>query len=107
VAFNPNGISGRESPLQMLQVQYAKDGLLNPCRCAPTKLTAAFDAVARVPTDSEGYPSLLQQATAIAARTSANVFIATQPWVYAHSSKIQGLQPWLVTERFEGVYVAS
>jgi ABC-type transport system substrate-binding protein len=106
VAFNPNGISGRESPLQMLQVQYAKDGLLNPCRCAPTKLSNAFDAVAKVPTDSEEYPGLLQQATAIAAKTSANVFIATQPWVYARSSKIQGLQPWLVTERFEGVYVA-
>jgi ABC-type transport system substrate-binding protein len=107
VAFNPNGIAGRESPLQMLQVQYAKDGLLNPCRCAPSKLTAALDAVAKVPTDAEEYPGLLQHATAVAAQTSANVFIATQPWVYARSSKIQGLQPWLVTERFEGVYVGS
>jgi ABC-type transport system substrate-binding protein len=105
VAFNPNGISGRESPLQMLQVQYAADGLLNPCRCAPSKLTAAFKAVAKVPSDSKQYPALLQKATAIAARTSANVFIATQPWVYARSTSIQGLQPYLVTERFEGVYV--
>jgi ABC-type transport system substrate-binding protein len=105
VAFNPNGISGRESPLQMLQVQYANNGLLNPCRCAPSKLTAAFDAVAKVPFDSKTYPPLLQKATAIAAKTSANIFIATQPWVYAHSTSIEGLQPYLVTERFEGVYV--
>jgi ABC-type transport system substrate-binding protein len=105
VAFNPNGISGRESPLQMLQIQYAADGLLNPCRCAPSKLTAAFKAVAKVPADSKEFPALLQKATEISAKTSANIFIATQPWVYARSSSIQGLQPYLVTERFEGVYV--
>ena len=107
VAFNPNGISGRESPLQMLQVQYATNGLLNPCRCAPSKLTAAFNAVAKVPFDSKTYPATLQKATALAAQTSANIFIATQPWVYAHSAAIEGLQPYLVTERFEGVYVAQ
>ena len=102
VAFNPNGISGRESPLQMLQVQYAKDGLLNPCRCAPSKLTAAFDAVAKMPTDSKKYPALLQKATAIAAKTSANIFLATQPWVYARSTKVQGLQPYLVSAALRG-----
>jgi peptide/nickel transport system substrate-binding protein len=105
VAFNPNGISGRESPLQMLQVQYAADGLLNPCRCAPSKLTAAFNAVAKVPVDSKQYPALLQKATALAAKTSANIFLTTQPWVYARSTKVKGLQPYLVTQRFEGVYV--
>lgn len=105
VAFNPNGIAGRESPLQMLQVQYAADGLLNPCRCAPSKLTAALNAVAKVPTTDPSYPKLLQNATAIAAKTSANIFLTTQPWVYAYSTKVHGLQPYLVTERFEGVYV--
>ena len=105
VAFNPNGISGRESPLQMLQVQYAADGLLNPCRCAPAKLTAALNAVAKVPVDGKEYPALLQKATALAARTSANIFLTTQPWVYARSTKVKGLQPYLVTQRFEGVYV--
>jgi ABC-type transport system substrate-binding protein len=107
VAFNPNGISGRESPLQMLQVQYAKDGLLNPCRCASTKLTNALSTVAKTPTDSPTYPKLLQNATAIAAKQSANVFLATQPWVYASSTNVQGLQPYLVVQRFEGVYVAQ
>jgi ABC-type transport system substrate-binding protein len=107
VAFNPNGISGRESPLQMLEIQYAKDGLLNPCRCAPSKLTAAFAAVAKTPTDSPNYPGLLQKATAISAETSANIFLSTQPWVYARSTKVQGLQPYLVAQRFEGVYVES
>jgi peptide/nickel transport system substrate-binding protein len=105
VAFNPNGISGRESPLQMLEIQYAKDGLLNPCRCAPSKLTAAFDTVAKTPTDSPDYPKLLQKATEIASKTSANIFLSTQPWVYARSTKVQGLQPYLVAQRFEGVYV--
>ena len=105
VAFNPNGISGRESPLQMLEIQYAKDGLLNPCRCAPSKLTAAFATVAKTPTDSPEYPALLQKATEISAKTSANIFLSTQPWVYARSTKVQGLQPYLVAQRFEGVYV--
>jgi peptide/nickel transport system substrate-binding protein len=89
----------------MLQVQYAADGLLNPCRCAPAKLTAAFAAVAKVPVDDKQYPALLQKATALAARTSANIFLTTQPWVYARSTKVKGLQPYLVTQRFEGVYV--
>jgi peptide/nickel transport system substrate-binding protein len=105
VAFNPNGISGRESPLQMLEIQYAKDGLLNPCRCAPTKLDKAFAAVAKTPTDSPNFAGLLQNATAISAKTSANIFLTTQPWVYAMSTKVHGLQPYLVAQRFEGVYV--
>jgi len=95
----------RESPLQMLEIQYAHDGLLNPCRCAPSKLTAAFNAVAKTPTDSPKYAGLLQNASAIAAKTSANVFLTTQPWVYARSTKVQGVQPYLVAQRFEGVYV--
>jgi ABC-type transport system substrate-binding protein len=107
VAFNPNGISGRESPLQMLEIQYASDGLLNPCRCAPSKLTALFDKVSQTPTDSPNYPTLLQQATALSAETSANIFLTTQPWVYARSTKVQGLQPYLVAQRFEDVYVES
>jgi ABC-type transport system substrate-binding protein len=105
IAFNPNGISGRESPLQMLNIQYAKDGLLNPCRCASADLTAALDAVGQVPTDGPQYPSLLQKATLTGAQQSANVFLTTQPWIYAYSSKVHGIQPYLVVERFEGTYV--
>jgi ABC-type transport system substrate-binding protein len=105
VAFNPNAIAGRESPLQMLQVQYANDGLLNPCRCASSKLTAALAAVAKTPTDSPKYAKRLQNATAISAEQSANIMLATQPWVYAYSTKVLGLQPYLVEQRFEGVYV--
>jgi ABC-type transport system substrate-binding protein len=105
IAFNPNGISGRESPLQMLNIQYAKDGLLNPCRCASAELTAALEAVGQVPTVSPQYPALLQKATLTAVQQSANVFLTTQPWIYAFSKRVHGIQPYLVVERFEGVYV--
>lgn len=103
VAFNPNGIVGRESPLQMLDVQYGKDGLLNPGRKASPELTAAISDAAKVPLDDPGYPAELQKVTALAARQSAVAFLFTQPTVLVHTDKVSGLRPYIVATRLEGV----
>jgi peptide/nickel transport system substrate-binding protein len=107
VAFNPNGIVGRESPLQMLNVQYGADGLLNPGRKASPELTRALKDVAQVPLDSPRYPQALQAATALAARQSAVVFLYTQPTVFLSTSKVSGLRPFIVAARLEGVRLAK
>ena len=108
VAFNPNGIVGRESPLQMLQIQYASDGLLNPCRCAQADLTKAFAAVAQIPTDSSSYAAALQNVTELAVKESANIMLFTEPRIYAYNAaKVKGWPADLIVPRLEGVTLSS
>jgi peptide/nickel transport system substrate-binding protein len=107
VAFNPNGIVGRESPLQMLNVQYGAEGLLNPGRKASPELTRALKDAAQYPLDSPRYPPALQAATALAARQSAVVFLYTQPTVLLATKKVSGLRPFIVATRLEGVRLAK
>jgi peptide/nickel transport system substrate-binding protein len=103
VAFNPNGIVGRESPLQMLDVQYGKDGLLNPGRKASPELTKAIADAAKVPLDDPGYPAAVQAVTARAAKESAVAFLFTQPTVLLHTPQVSGIRPYVVATRLEGV----
>jgi peptide/nickel transport system substrate-binding protein len=107
VAFNPNGIVGRESPLQMLNVQYGAEGLLNPGRKASPELSKALKDAAQYPLDSSEYPPALQAATARAARESAVVFLYTQPTVFLSTDKVSGLRPYIVAARLEGVRLAK
>jgi peptide/nickel transport system substrate-binding protein len=107
VAFNPNGIVGRESPLQMLNVQYGAEGLLNPGRKASPELTKDLKDAAQYPLDSPEYPRALQKATARAARESAVAFLFTQPTVFLASKKVSGLRPYIVAARLEGVRLAK
>jgi peptide/nickel transport system substrate-binding protein len=107
VAFNPNGIVGRESPLQMLNVQYGAEGLLNPGRNASPELTKALKDAAQYPLDSPRYAPALQVATARAARESAVVFLYTQPTVFLSTDKVSGLRPYIVAARLEGVRLAK
>jgi peptide/nickel transport system substrate-binding protein len=103
VAFNPNGIVGRESPLQMLAVQYGAEGLLNPGRKAGPALAKALEDAGKLPLDSPGYPAALQAVTARAARESAVVMLYTTPTVLVHTDKVTGLRPFIVATRLEGV----
>jgi ABC-type transport system substrate-binding protein len=106
VAFNPNGIVGRESPLQMLDIQYASDGLLNPCRCAQPDLTKAIAAAAELPTNSAEYASALQKVTELSVEESANIMLFTEPRIYAYDkSKVKGWPNDLIVPRLEGVTV--
>jgi peptide/nickel transport system substrate-binding protein len=107
VGFNPNGIVGRESPLQMLQVQYGADGLLNPGRKASPELTAALTKVAQYPTDSPQYAPALQAATALAAKESAVAFLYTTPTVWLETKKVSGLKNYIVAPRLEGVRLSK
>jgi peptide/nickel transport system substrate-binding protein len=107
VGFNPNGIVGRESPLQMLNVQYGAEGLLNPGRKASPELTEDLKNAAQYPLDSPEYPPALQKATARASRESAVAFLFTQPTVFLATKKVSGLRPYIVAARLEGVRLAK
>lgn len=107
VEFNPNGLVGREAPSQMLETQYAADGLLNPGRDASPELTKALDAVATYEIGSPQYEAALQEATKLATEQSANVMLFTQPFLLAHTSSVTGLKPWIETPRLEGVRLSE
>jgi peptide/nickel transport system substrate-binding protein len=107
VEFNPNGIVGREAPSQMLETQYAADGLLNPGRDASPELTKALDAVATFEIGTPQYEAALQEATKLAVEQSANIMLFTQPFLLAHSSAVTGLKPWIETPRLEGVRLSE
>jgi ABC-type transport system substrate-binding protein len=107
VGFNPNGIVGRESPLQMLNIQYAADGLLNPGRDASPALTAALAKVAKYPLGDPRYTSALQAATTVAVKQSPNVMLFTVPWIVASSPKLSGLPHDIDELGLEGVRIAS
>jgi peptide/nickel transport system substrate-binding protein len=107
VEFNPNGIVGREAPSQMLETQYAADGLLNPGRDASPELTKALDAVAGYEIGTPQYEAALQEATKLSVEQSANIMLFTQPFLLAHSSAVTGLKPWIETPRLEGVRLSE
>jgi peptide/nickel transport system substrate-binding protein len=107
VQFNPNGIVGREAPSQMLETQYAADGLLNPGRDASPELTKALDAVATFEVGTPQYEAALQEATKLATEQSANIMLFTQPFLLAHTSAVTGLKPWIETPRLEGVRLSE
>jgi peptide/nickel transport system substrate-binding protein len=107
VQFNPNGIVGREAPSQMLETQYAADGLLNPGRDAGPELTKALDAPATFEVGSPQYEAALQQATKLSTEQSANMMLFTQPFLLAHTSSVTGLKPWIETPRLEGVRLSE
>lgn len=107
VEFNPNGIVGREAPSQMLETQYAADGLLNPGRDASPELTKALDAVATFEVGTPQYEAALQEATKLATEQSANIMLFTQPFLLAHSTSLTGLEPYIETPRLEGVRLSE
>ncbi len=107
VEFNPNGIVGREAPSQMLETQYAADGLLNPGRDASPELTKALDAPATYEVGSPQYEAALQEATKLSTEQSANIMLFTQPFLLAHTSSVTGLKPWIETPRLEGVRLSE
>ncbi|HEY5334177.1 MAG TPA: ABC transporter substrate-binding protein [Solirubrobacterales bacterium] len=107
VQFNPNGIVGREAPSQMLETQYAADGLLNPGRDASPELTKALNAVATYEVGTPQYEAALQEATKLATEQSANIMLFTQPFLLAHTSSLTGLKGWIETPRLEGVQLSE
>lgn len=103
-ALSFSSFSGRESPVQGLEVLYSSGGWMNVSEQQAPDLQAALDAARRVPLDDPTYPSVIQAATKVAVTENApSIYLVNWVRAYAISPKVKGFDPYLHTQRFEGV----
>ncbi|WP_433085633.1 ABC transporter substrate-binding protein [Dactylosporangium sp. CA-052675] len=98
--------AGRDAAVQAFQVLFGKEGLMNPGRVQPPELADALARVSRTPLDDPAYPTVLQEATAVAVRGMSNVFLYTVPRILARRANVSAIPEYTVVQRFEGVSVA-
>ena len=103
--FVLDSFSGRQSPLQALEVLYGPEGLMNLGRQTPAELTAAIDAARATPTDSPEYEKRIQHAVELGVKLQPNTFLFSWPRILAHPSKVTGIRHWLDVQRWEDVKV--
>lgn len=103
--FVLDSYSGRQSPLQGLEVLYGTEGLMNLGRQTPPELTAAIDAARATPTDADDYAEKVQDAVEIGVELQPNTFLFSWPRILVHPDKVTGIQHWLDVQRWEDVKV--
>ncbi|NMR20511.1 ABC transporter substrate-binding protein [Cellulomonas fimi] len=105
--FYLDSFSGRESPVQALEVLFGPEGLMNLGRTSPPDLQPAIDAVRAVPLDDPAYPGLLQEAVSTAVTQMPNTFLFTWPRIFVHDDRVRDFRHQIGTVRFEGVWVEA
>jgi ABC-type transport system substrate-binding protein len=103
--FVVDSFSGRESPLQALEVLFGPAGLMNLGRNAPPEIQTAIDVARSTPLDDPGYEQAVEDAVAAAVTTMPNTFLFTWPRIFARDPGVQGFEHYIGTQRFEGVTV--
>lgn len=103
--FVLDSYSGRQSPLQGLEVLYGPEGLMNLGRQTPQELTDAIDAARATPTDAPDYAEKIQHAVEIGVKQQPNTFLFSWPRILAHPAKVTGIRHWLDVQRWEDVKV--
>ncbi len=106
-----DGTAGRMSPVEMLDVLYSQQGLMNvdgKATTTPASVTAALGKALTVPLTSPDYPSTLQTAVATAVQNEpTHIWLYYQPRIFAYSPSVSGIPQDLVQQRWEGVTVGS
>jgi peptide/nickel transport system substrate-binding protein len=106
-----DGTAGRPSPVEMLDVLYSQQGLMDvdgKATTVPAAVSAGLDKVLTVPLSSSAYPAALQGAIATAVQDyPIHIWLYTNPRIFAYSPKVTGIPFDLVQQRWEGVRVAS
>ena len=105
--FVLDSYSGRQSPLQGLEVLYGPEGLMNLGRETPQELTDAIDEARATPTDAEDYVEKIQAAVEIGVTQQPNIFLFSWPRILVHDDTVTGIQHWLDVQRWEDVKVES
>ncbi len=106
-----DGTAGRTSPVEMLDVLYSQQGLMNvdgKATTTPATVSKALADILTVPLNSPDYPAELRNAV----RTSVlgepiHIWLYTNPRIFAYSPAVTGIPFDLVQQRWEGVRVAS
>jgi peptide/nickel transport system substrate-binding protein len=111
IPFAVDGTAGRMSPVEMLDVLYSQQGLMNvtgKATTAPTSVSTALAKALTVPLDSADYASALQGAVETAVQDEPiHIWLYTNPRIFAYSSSVTGIPQDLVQQRWEGVRVGS
>ena len=106
-----DGTAGRMSPVEMLDVLYSQQGLMNvngKTSTTPAEVSAALAKALTVPLDSPDYPSTLQNAVETSVLNEpTHIWLYTNPRILAYSSTVTGIPQDLVQQRWEGVRVAG
>jgi peptide/nickel transport system substrate-binding protein len=111
IPFAVDGTAGRMSPVEMLDVLYSQQGLMNvDGKTATTSaaVSAALSKALTVPLTSPAYPAALQNAVVTSVKDDPiHIWLYTNPRIFAYSSTVTGIPPDLVQQRWEGVRVSS
>ena len=111
IPFAVDGTAGRMSPVEMLDVLYSQQGLMNvdgKATTTPAAVTSALSNVLTVPLSSPNYPTALQNAVATAVQDEpTHIWLCTNPRIFAYSSTVSGIPSDLVQQRWEGVTVGG
>jgi len=106
-----DGTAGRNSPVEMLDVLYSQQGLMNVDGKTSTVSSAVTQALGKaltVPLNSPSYASTLQATVGTAVLDDPiHIWLYTNPRIFAYSPKVTGIPADLVHQRWEGVRVAS
>ena len=106
-----DGTAGRMSPVEMLDVLYSQQGLMNvngKTSTTPAEVSAALAKALTVPLDSPDYPSTLQNAVEVSVfNEPTHIWLYTNPRILAYSTTVTGIPQDLVQQRWEGVRVAG
>jgi ABC-type transport system substrate-binding protein len=106
-----DGTAGRTSPVEMLDVLYSQQGLMNVDGKTSTTLpavTAALSKALTISLSSPQYASALQNAVVTAVKNDPiHIWLYTVPRIFAYSPSVTGIPQDLVQQRWEGVRVAG
>ena len=106
-----DGTAGRTSPVEMLDVLYSQQGLMNVDGKTSTVSGTVSQALAKaltVPLGSPSYAGVLQSTVATAVQQDPiHIWLYTNPRIFAYSPKVTGIPYDLVQQRWEGVRVAG
>jgi peptide/nickel transport system substrate-binding protein len=106
-----DGTAGRMSPVEMLDVLYSQQGLMNvtgKATTTPPAVSSALSSALTVPLDSPGYPAALQNAVETAVQQEPiHIWLYTNPRIFAYSPTVSGIPSDLVQQRWEGATVSG
>ena len=106
-----DGTAGRMSPVEMLDVLYSQQGLMNvtgKATTTPAAVSSALSKALTVPLDSPGYPAALQSAVETSVQQEPiHIWLYTNPRIFAYSPTVSGIPSDLVQQRWEGVTVSG
>lgn len=105
LSFAPSGWDIREAPIDLLELLYGSNGLLNESRDAPANLTQALAKLARVSLNSPNFTTTLQDVVAMGVKENPNINLYTTPQIVAYSSKIKGFRNFIDFPEFQGVTI--